>query len=67
MPADLVKATGGEFFYLGTDIKIVKDAVFLNRNRKQQYEKGTYKPCRYVIFIPRKKLLAWYKANQDLL
>ncbi|WP_213999923.1 hypothetical protein [Arsukibacterium sp.] len=34
-----------------------------SESRKQAYEAGQYQPKNYVIFIPRKRLLAWHKRQ----
>ena len=54
----------GIHFYLGSDPKIVKDATFLNQNRKKLYQEGKYMPSRYVIFIPSSKLIKWRKSQK---
>ncbi|MAD74801.1 MAG: hypothetical protein CML20_08450 [Rheinheimera sp.] len=34
-------------------------------SRKQAFENGQYQPKNYVIFIPRNRLLAWYKRQPN--
>jgi hypothetical protein len=35
-------------------------------SRKQAFENGQYQPKNYVVFIPRSRLLAWYKRQPVL-
>jgi hypothetical protein len=60
-----VKKIGGVSFKLGTNDKVIRNATFLNKTRKFLYENGKYMPCRYVIFIPRKRLLKWYSTEEE--
>ncbi|MBN1414615.1 MAG: hypothetical protein JW973_05910 [Bacteroidales bacterium] len=56
-----IKMLGGDTFCIGSDSGVIKDSTFMNNNRKKLVQEGKYNPTRYVIFIPRKKLIIWRK------
>ncbi len=56
---------GGFFMKLKTDDYVIKDATFMNRNRKKMFEEGKYIPTPYRVIIPRGSILKW-KHQQKL-
>lgn len=62
--SELLNDIQASWFYSHTEDE--KSGAFSrSASRKQAFANGSYQPKNYVVFIPRKRLLAWYKRQSS--
>jgi hypothetical protein len=62
---EITEKGGARFMLLtGHNPYLLTDALAHSPLRKAAYEAGTYKPRQYMIFWPRRELLAWAKRTR---
>jgi hypothetical protein len=61
---ELIIKYNGKLFLQGSDSQTIRNATFLNANRKKLYAEKRYMPKRYLLVIPRRNFL---KDEQSIL
>ena len=56
---EIITNNGGRCFYCGTDDHATKDAILKSPTRNKLYMEGKYRPAKYMVVWPRRKMLLW--------
>jgi len=62
---NLLTEIGVSIFPHNTTEQTIKDALFLNSERKKLYENGDYKPRNHLFVVTRSELIKWGETQKD--
>lgn len=62
---NLVEEIGGFVFRQTSSAEVVRNATFMNPNRKRLYDRGEYNPVNYISIIPREAIINWAQNKSE--
>ena len=61
---ELPLSAGARFFCVGPDDQNTQDALMNSKQRRDHFERGEYKPRRYLLIWPRDALIRWSREQE---